>query len=185
MSAPQHWVEAVLPHVLAPDAIVLIDGRSGSGKSTLAQQVVEHAARQGVSVQLIHMEDIYPGWDGLDEAVRILAADIIGPLAAGRAARWPTYDWHRDAPGPQQTAQPGRPVLIEGVGALSADSAPLASWRVWLEAPADLRRRRALARDGELYHPHWGRWAQAEDAFIDRHRPAERADIIIEVGEKR
>lgn len=185
MSKPQQWVGAILPHVLVPDAIVLIDGRSGSGKSTLARQLSEQAARQGVSVQFIHMENIYPGWDGLDAAVQILATNVVGPLAAGHDAQWPTYDWHRGTPGPPGSAQPGRPVVVEGVGALSQGSAPHATLRVWLEAPADLRRRRAFARDGELYPPHWSQWAQAEDAFIDRHRPADLADIIIEVEERR
>lgn len=181
MSGPDRWAQALLPHVLPADAIVLIDGRSGAGKSTLAQKLSDLAAQQGVWVQLIHMEDIYPGWDGLADAVEILATQIVGPLATGRHAQWQTYDWQQAAPGPVRRAQPGRPVLVEGVGALSQGSAPHATWRVWLEAPSDLRRSRAFARDGELYPPHWDGWADAEAAFIRTHRPAELADIVIDV----
>lgn len=182
MSQVARWAEAIVPHAVAGDAIVLIDGRSGAGKSTLAREVSDQAALQGVSVQLIHVEDIYPGWGGLEDAVEIVATQIVGPLAAGRDAEWRTYDWDHAKPGPVQRAQPGRPVVVEGVGALSMGSAPHATWRVWMEAPASLRRDRALARDGDVYSPHWSHWAEAEAAYIHRHRPAELADMVIVVG---
>ncbi|WP_167103648.1 hypothetical protein [Mycobacterium sp. DL592] len=183
MSGLAEWAEAIVPHVVAPDAIVLIDGRSGAGKTTLAREVCDRAALQGVSVQLIHVEDIYPGWGGLADAVQIVAAQIVGPLAAGRNAQWQSYDWDRGAPGPLRHAHSGQPVLIEGVGALSKDSAAHASWRVWMEAPTGLRRSRALARDGDLYRPHWTQWADAETGFINLHQPAKLADIIITTKE--
>jgi para-aminobenzoate synthetase len=47
--------------------IIAIDGRSGAGKTTLA---IELAAtlRNHHKVSLFHLEDIYPGWDGLSPA---------------------------------------------------------------------------------------------------------------------
>ena len=39
---------------------------------------------------------------------------------------------------------------------------------VWLQLPEAQRRRRALARDGEIYRPHWERWAAQEDALLTR-----------------
>lgn len=44
---------------------VLIDGRSGSGKTTLTERLVARQRLDGVGVQVMHVEDLYPGWDGL------------------------------------------------------------------------------------------------------------------------
>lgn len=43
--------------------ILLIDGHSGSGKTTFAARV--HGA---LGWPVIHLEDVYPGWDGLAAA---------------------------------------------------------------------------------------------------------------------
>lgn len=51
---------------------------------------------------------------------------------------------------------PVAPTIIEGCGAWDAD----ADLSIWIEDPGeDERRRRALARDGATYAPHWQRWA--------------------------
>jgi len=48
--------------------------------------------------------------------------------------------------------------------------------------PEKDRRARALARDGDLYAPHWERWAAQEEAYIVREGVPERANIVIAVG---
>ena len=47
-------------------AIVLIDGRAGSGKSRFAGQLADLIFQSEKQLpKLIHMDDLYPGWDGL------------------------------------------------------------------------------------------------------------------------
>jgi cytidylate kinase len=53
-----------------------------------------------------------------------------------------------------------------------------AAVRVWLEAPATVRKERALARDGDTYAPHWDRWAAQEDA-VYAGRPCESAHLVL------
>ncbi|MFT4187543.1 MAG: 4-amino-4-deoxy-L-arabinose transferase [Aeromicrobium sp.] len=163
-----------------PHAIVLLDGRSGTGKSHLADEVVVlvHEAR------LVRMDDLYPGWDGLDAAIQAVAHDLLAPLAAGRPGRWRAYDWHAARLTDWHTVEPGAPLLIEGVGSLSRLSAPSATWRVWLEAEERVRRERALSRslDGALFAPQWDRWAAQEDAFIAAHDSARLADLVADTG---
>lgn len=46
--------------------IVFIDGHSGAGKTTLAREVQDAlATRTGVPPQIVSMDELYPGWDGL------------------------------------------------------------------------------------------------------------------------
>ena len=53
---------------------------------------------------------------------------------------------------------------------------------IWLDAPEELRRERALARDGELFAPHWEQWAAQEQAHWHAGRPWELADLVIDVA---
>ena len=59
--------------------VVTIDGYSGSGKSTLAAAL----ERQLEGWQILHLDDWYPGWDGLAEGARVARA-IAHDLRAGR-----------------------------------------------------------------------------------------------------
>lgn len=151
--------------------LVLIDGRSGAGKSTLARLVV--AGWPGA--QLLALDDVYPGWDGLDAGVETVCRDVVRPYAADRVGRWRAWDWAADAPGAVHDVDPARPLVVEGCGILTADTMPLAPVRVWLEAAAGIRRRRALDRDGDAYRPHWDRWAAQEERHLRRDRPRARA----------
>ncbi|MGH3988365.1 MAG: uridine kinase family protein, partial [Pseudonocardiaceae bacterium] len=78
------------PPALGAVRLVVVDGPAGSGKSTLAGRV---AAALG-GAQVVHMDDLYEGWSGLDQAVwRRLLAWVLEPLAAGRTGRYRRYDW--------------------------------------------------------------------------------------------
>lgn len=157
--------------------IVLLDGRSGSGKTTLARALVE---AWGGSVGLIRLDDIYPGWDGLEAASEHIREHVLEPLAAGGEPRLQRWDWTTDAPAEWHGLDSSRPLLIEGCGALSRSNRALASFALWVELDPRTRRRRALSRDGDAYRPHWDRWAAQEDAFIEREHPAALADVVLD-----
>ena len=156
--------------------IVSIDGRSGAGKSALAQRLLERLEQPDAAaspapaptVTLFHLEDLYPGWDGLLEGVEIFAG-MLARLRAGRDAPWRAWDWRRDRPeDAERTLACGTDVLIaEGVGAT------VPGWRgqlpdvgVWLYLEEPVRKLRALRRDGEIYRGHWDRWAAQEERLF-------------------
>lgn len=133
--------------------VVTIDGYSGSGKSTLAAALV----RLVNGWQVLHLDDWYPGWDGLAagaDSARRIAAD----LRAGRASSYEAWDWEHGITG-ATIRVPLAPTIIEGCGAIEAE----ADLSVWIADPGeDERRSRALARDGQTYAPHWQRWADQD-----------------------
>ena len=133
--------------------VVTIDGYSGSGKSTLAAAL----ARLVNGWQVLHLDDWYPGWDGLEagaEIARRIAADLRG----GCTSSYEAWDWENGATG-ATTRVPLAPTIIEGCGAIEA----VADLAVWIADPGeDERRHRALARDGQTYAPHWQRWADQD-----------------------
>lgn len=165
-------------------AVVALDGRSGAGKTSLAALVVaEGARRTGGVVPLVAMEDLYPGWDGLEAAARLLHDDVLAPLATGGTAAYRPWDWGAGRAGPVRVEVPAAPLLVvEGVGAGAWACAPLTAVLVWVSAPAALRRRRALERDGATYAPHWQRWAAQERDHLLRERTRSRADLLVRQG---
>lgn len=147
--------------------VLLIDGRSGAGKTVLAREL---AARTGAT--LVSLDEVYPGWDGL-----AAGADAVpGIIQHGTWRRW---NWADDAPGEQaQIARDGS-LIVEGCGAISRASRPLADHAWWIERDDADRMARALGRDGDTYAPHWERWARQEEAHLAGEQPRLLADRVI------
>jgi len=144
--------------------ILLIDGRSGSGKTELARAIG--------APQLVRLDDLYPGWDGLERG----SAAVATLLTTGRWQRW---DWASSTPAEWHEVDLARPLVIEGCGALSRANRALATHGVWVTLDDVTRKERALAREPD-YAPHWDAWAAQEDAFIAREDPASLADEIVD-----
>ncbi len=154
--------------------VVALDGRSGAGKSVLASAV---AAALGCPVARI--DDVFPGWDGLAAGIALFTEHVLEPLSRGEEGLLPTWDWSAGRPGPRRPVPVTDVLVVEGCGVLVAPAAGYADVAVWVEAPDDLRRRRALARDGATYAPHWERWAAQERAVYAADPPAARADLVL------
>ena len=133
--------------------VVTIDGYSGSGKSTLAAALASLLP----GWQVLHLDDWYPGWDGLAAGAQI-ARRIAADLRGGRASSYEVWDWEAGETG-ATIRVPLAPTIIEGCGAIEAE----ADLAIWIADPGeDERRSRALARDGQTYAPHWRRWAEQD-----------------------
>ncbi len=110
----------------------------------------------------------------------MLVSEVLEPLAAGRDARVPRYDWVRRVWLEPTRLDVPELLIVEGVGAGARRAAAFESLVVWLEAPPSVRKKRALDRDGTVFAPYWGQWAAQEDAMLARERTPERADIVID-----
>jgi adenylate kinase family enzyme len=158
-----------LPQIDVP-ARILIDGRSGSGKTELASALVA----DWPGAQLVRLDDLYPGWDGLDAASTMVHTTLL------RDFRWQRWDWATDQAAEWHTLDPLRPLVIEGCGALTASSRALATLALWVELDTPTRKRRALARDGHVYTREWDRWAAQEERFLVRENPLALADAVLD-----
>ncbi|TNB69622.1 aminodeoxychorismate synthase component I [Arthrobacter sp. BB-1] len=158
--------------------IIAIDGRSGAGKTTLA---VELAARLRAHhrVSLFHLEDIYPGWNGLMVGIDCYVATVLEPLARGDAATWTSWDWEKHYDGDSRVTLPAEIVIVEGVGAAAAPARPFLSAVIWADSPEEIRRTRALDRDGGSYEPYWDQWAAQEEEWLRTDDVPQHADIRV------
>lgn len=167
-------------NVEAVNPVVLIDGRSGAGKTTLARLLVDRWPVRG-RVQLIALDSLYPGWDGLESGVERAVDGILRPHGRGLLGSWSRWDWERDRDAENHAVDPSLSLLVEGSGILTPASAAIADVRVWVESSDDARKRRALARDGDTYRPHWERWARQEEQHLDRDDPRSLATRIVRI----
>ncbi|VTR78484.1 uridine kinase [Cellulomonas hominis] len=161
--------------------VVAIDGPAGSGKTTLAAAVAAGCVAAGASAQVVHMDDLYAGWTGLDgDLWPRLSAQVLEPLRRGRPGRFQRYDWEAgrfadwvDVPVPDV-------LVLEGCGSGRRDVAPVLGVLVWVEAEPATRLERGLARDGAGARPHWERWMRDEAAHFAREGTRGRADVRVD-----
>lgn len=192
-AAPDHVAAVTVmalraqPHC-GETVVVAIDGPSGSGKTTLARAVVEALSMADVGsrasgiVELMHMDHLYPGWDGLAAAPALLASQVLEPLAQGRPAGYRLWSWVRHEWRGRREVRPAPYLIIEGCGSSVLPAGEYAAVRVFVEADRDERRARGLARDGEAYRPQWQRWADQETVLFDRDATRARADLVIDTS---
>jgi uridine kinase len=153
-----------------------VDGRGAAGKTSFAGLVAAVVPRAVV----VHVDDFAgPGiaeWDW--ERFR---AQVSVPLLTGRPAHYQRWDWDRDE-GAEWHDVPTRCVLVvEGVSATRAEVRLPWDYTVWVDAPLELRLYRARARDGAAMMSRWLEdWLPSEDRYIERERPQERVDVIVE-----
>jgi uridine kinase len=165
----------------AATTVLALDGPSGAGKTTLADALL--AALPEESTALVRMEDLYPGWDGLEAATLRLATEVLPPLLRGEPARFRRWDWTHDRYGTVRDVVPAKVVtIVEGVGSGTLAAASSVSALAFLDAPEQVRYQRAMARDGAGYRPYWERWAAQERAYFGRDDPGRRADLHLLPG---
>ena len=159
--------------------IVLIDGRAGSGKSTFAEKLQQQLFRDGESApRVIHMDNIFEGWEGLSLGSDYMVRFILNPLARKETASWQDWSWVKNERSSWREFSGGTPLIVEGCGALTERSKEHAFMSLWLEASEETRRKRWLERERHL--DKFDFWAAQELDFYAREKSKSLADLVIE-----
>jgi dephospho-CoA kinase len=157
--------------------IVLIDGRAGSGKSTFAEKLQQQLFRDGESApRVIHMDNIFEGWEGLSLGSDYLVRFILNPLSRKEVASWQDWSWVRNERSSWREFSGGTPLIVEGCGSLTERSKEHAYLSIWLEASEETRRERWLKRERHL--DKFDFWAAQELDFYAREKSKSLADLV-------
>jgi uridine kinase len=158
--------------------IVLIDGRAGSGKSTFAESLQQQLFRDGESApRVIHMDNIFEGWEGLSLGSDYLVRFILNPLSRRETASWQDWSWVKNERSSWREFSGGTPLIVEGCGSLTERSKEHADISIWLEASEETRRERWLNRERHL--DKFDFWAAQELDFYAREKSQSLADLVI------
>ena len=158
--------------------LIGVDGPSGAGKSTIAGPVAEALGAPIVEIDdFVSWVDFAGWWPRFDE-------QVLTPLLAGREARYQVRDWQHDEFGDAlagwKTVAPHPFVVLEGVTCTRRAIADRLAVRVWVDAPAEERLRRGMARDGESHRHVWERWMREEAEFFERDGTRARAHFVVD-----
>jgi len=161
--------------------IVGVDGRSGSGKSFLAARLATLMAAPVIEIDDFVSWDCFAGWWPRFDT------QVLAPLLAGRGARFRARDWsdwYGSSLGEWKT-QPWAPTIIfEGVTCTRRETIGRITYAIWVEAPAELRLARGMARDTTFAGKEqlWNRWMLEEDEFFATDGTRDRADIVVDTS---
>jgi uridine kinase len=160
-----------------PDRTVWVgvDGFGGAGKSALADAIAARVARASV----VRVDDFWgpsiPEWDWSR-----FNTQVVTPLLAGRPARYQIWNWVDDVGGEWADVATGRVVVVEGVSSTRREVGVAWDLTVWVDAPREVRLRRALERDGAAMMRRWrDDWMPSEERYAARERPRDRVDLIV------
>ncbi|MBJ7359805.1 4-amino-4-deoxy-L-arabinose transferase [Nocardioides sp.] len=154
--------------------VVCVDGPAGSGKTTLASAL---AGRTGA--QVVHMDDLMEGWDGLAGTGPQLSS-VLEPLAAGEPGSYRQFNWHLGRFDRLVDVPVADWLVIEGVGSGNPAVAGLVTALVWVEADDELRLARGMERDGPDMEPQWRQFMLDERNLFHSHRTRDRADVHVD-----
>ena len=161
--------------------VVAVDGGTGAGKSTVAAALDRAFGERGASTHVLHTDDLLDGWSDLDGSGRRLAELVLDPLAEGRPAAYPAYDWHasRFADRLRHVGAPDV-LILEGVGSARRANRSRLTFTVFVEAPLALRQRRVVARDGAQVAAPLRRWIAEETAHFTAEGTRAAADVVMD-----
>ena len=182
MTSPQPSAADVLAHArsrparLGSTRLVCIDGPAGSGKTTLAAAVADLSG-----AHVVRMDDLYPGWAGLFE-VDDEVIGLLRPLSDDMTGYYRRFDWRDGEYRETHHVDPAPLLVLEGVGSGNRAWRDLVTTLVWVEAPADVRLARGLARDGEAQREHWVGWMRDEDRLFAEQDTRAHADLVLDTS---
>jgi len=160
--------------------LITIDGPAGSGKTTLADLIHDHLSSEGEKVAVIHMDDLYDGWEDPFSTLLTQKIDaILHDGAMGKTLTIPQYNWALgDFGDPLLIAAP-ETLILEGVGSGQRSTRESASISIWVDAPHEIALQRVLDRDGEQLRAQMERWQKLEAEHFAHDETKSAADYQV------
>ena len=128
--------------------ILTIDGVAGAGKTTLAAFItVEFQDR--FSIEVVHMDDLYDGWDEpLGAGLTQKLIEIAHAHQEQRPFQGQRYNWHSAGHGESFVIAPVDLLILEGVGSGQRVIREFVETKIWIEVEPTVGLHRVLDRDG-------------------------------------
>ena len=158
-------------------ALYAIDGPAGAGKTTFAAKLEAELSVNG-SVRVIHMDDLYNGWDN---ALSNPLAEILDRIStahiAGREFIIKVFNWHTMAFDREERITPTDYLIIEGVGAAQQIVRETGATTYWLDIEPEIGLQRVLARDGAHIEVQMRQWQIDQDKHFARDETRENCEF--------
>jgi len=169
--------------------LIAIDGGGGAGKTTFANRLQKEIPGSCI----VRVDDFY-----LPPQLRtpVLSMDVINPnfdwdrirklvidaVKDDKDISYQLYDFKNGTLTGEVIRVPrDATIILEGVWSMQEAVIDFYDYRIWLEAPANLRLERGVSRDGEELRQVWvDEWIPIDESYKKIQAPYLRADIIVD-----
>jgi len=159
--------------------IVTIDGVAGAGKTMLASAMNENY-KNHFSVQVLHMDDLYEGWD---DPFKATLSKKLTEIAQAHIMATPyettIHDWHDILTTSQLMIKPVDMLIIEGVGSGQRSIRQLVSTKIWIDFDPIVGLKRVLARDGANIEKEMMGFLEDQKVHFIEEGTREAADFLL------
>lgn len=157
--------------------LLAIDGPAGAGKTTLAAKLAAELSLHS-TVRVIHMDDLYDGWDNaLSNALSEILDRISTAHLAERECVIKIFNWHTMAFDREERVVPTDYLIIEGVGAAQQIVREAGATTYWLDIEPEIGLRRVLDRDGAHIVVQMRQWQVDQDKHFARDETRENCEF--------
>lgn len=160
--------------------VIAIDGPAGAGKTTLAHELFLALSSSSRSVAVIHMDDLYAGWDNaLTGDLTQILQYLVLQHRKRLSAQIKKYNWDTESFSESENIPVADLLILEGVGSgdrdLQADLAAL----IWIDIEPEIGLKRVIDRDGAQVQDQMQKWLATQQQYFSQHSTREKADFIL------
>jgi uridine kinase len=157
--------------------LLAIDGPAGSGKTTLAAKL-EGEYQLSSTVHVIHMDDLYNGWEhALSEELSLKLSEIVQAHQSGKNFNIKRFNWITMEFGETELIKATKVLILEGVGAAQKIVRDAGAKTFWIETSPEIGLQRVLDRDGHHLRDLMLHWQSYQDAHFKVDKTAENCDV--------
>lgn len=169
--------------------LISIDGGGGAGKTTFASflqkaipgshivKIDDFYRPPQLRTPVLSTSEINPNFDW--DRIRTL---VLEAVRGDKDISYQLYDFEAGTLAGKVIDVPrDATIIVEGVWSMQETLLDFYDYRIWLEAPADLRLERGVSRDGEELRQVWiDEWIPIDDSYKKTQQPHLRADLVVD-----
>lgn len=159
--------------------IFAIDGPAGAGKTTLAS-TISLALSPHISTTVIHMDQLYPGWDG---ALGAELTKTLTWLTACHKAKKPllfsSFNWMSNEFDSPKSHPSTHLLILEGVASAQIAIEESLATSIWLDLDPTIGYQRVIDRDGENISQEMKQWLLIQEQHFAADRTKERCEFLL------
>lgn len=165
--------------------LIAIEGFGGAGKTTFAEKLNGALG----DAYIINMDDfllkeslindVSPEKTGFDRAR--LKRQVLVPATVGQTVRYQKFIWASNSLSEPVTVPAITYLIVEGSSSYHPSIAKYYDYKVWVDSPIELAKRRGHARDGSSENAqHWDLWAANDLRYQTKYHPEQHADFVLD-----
>jgi uridine kinase len=159
--------------------IIAIDGPAGAGKTTLAA-TLSLALAQDFTITVIHMDDLYAGWDdALGTSLTESLTWITSSHKTGKDLIYSPFNWSQNDFDPPRHCASTSLLILEGVGSSQMAIEEFLSTSIWIDLDPIVGFQRVIERDGDQISESMQGWLDQQGQHFARDRTKERSEFIL------